>query len=85
MATTQKAKVAILSELWINYRNDEEFKDFIEYNDIGLPLCYLLDKNIVEPTTIATNFINETFDLLLAALEIEEDLGYESLDSLFDN
>jgi hypothetical protein len=27
----------ILADLWINYKYDDEFEDFIEYNDLGLP------------------------------------------------
>lgn len=74
-------KAVILSELWVNYRNDEEFQDFVEYNDIGLPLAYAIANNIVESTEIAKNFIEETFALLLTGLEVE-DTGFESLDEL---
>lgn len=74
-------KVSILADLWINYRSDAEFEDFLEYNDIGLPLAYLLDNEIVKPTESAERFIEETFDLLLAGLEIE-DTGFEYLDDL---
>ena len=35
-------KAGVLAELWINYRDDEDFTDFIEYNDIGLPLAYFV-------------------------------------------
>lgn len=80
--TPYSTKVDILADLWLNYRNDEEFIDFIEYNDIGLPLAYAISNGIVEGTPIAEAFINETFALFLAALEIDEDLGYESLDDL---
>lgn len=74
-------KVAILADLWLNYKQDEEFADFVEYNDIGLPLSYVVNEGIVETTELATRFIEETFDLLLAGLEIE-DTGFTSLDEL---
>lgn len=74
-------RVAILAQLWMEYRDDPDFVDFIEYNDIGLPLAYLLDSKIVETTTMAEAFINETFDLLLAGLEVEDE-GFEDLDEL---
>lgn len=82
MTTTFEDKTSILAELWFEYSKEDEFKDFCEYNDIGLPLAYVLSNNIVESTTVAEAFINETFDLFLAALEIE-DTGYESLDEMF--
>lgn len=73
----------ILAELWMDYRGDVEFQDFIEYNDLGLPLAYAISEGIVEKTDIASNFINEAFDILLAALGVE-DTGFESLEDMLD-
>jgi hypothetical protein len=81
--TAFTSKCNILSELWMDYRQDDQFKDFIEYNDMGLPLAYFLSQGIVEKTDISVNFINETFDILLAALNIE-DSGFETLDEVLD-
>lgn len=74
-------KCNILSDLWLNYKDDPEFEDFIEYNDIGLPLAFCITHEIVAPTEIAKGYINEAFDLLLEALRAE-DTGYTSLDEL---
>lgn len=82
METTYANKCAILADLWMNYRGDEEFQDFIEYNDLGLPLSYAIDSEIVKSTEMAQRFIEEAFSLLLAGLEIEEDAGYETLDDI---
>lgn len=79
--TPFSSRANILAELWLNYRDDPEFIDFVEYNDIGLPLAYMLDNKIVEPTAMAEQFINETFDLFLKGLGAE-DTGFESLDEL---
>ena len=79
--TPYSNRLNILSELWLSYRNEEEFKDFIEYNDLGLPLAYAIDNAIVESTEIAERFVNETFDILLAGLNVEDN-GYDSLDDL---
>lgn len=79
--TTYSDKVSILADLWLNYRSDEDFLDFVEYNDMGLPLAYAIDNEIVESTDQAKKFIDETFDLLLTVLEVE-DTGFESLDDL---
>ncbi len=65
----------------MNYRDDEELKDFIEYNDLGLPLAYFLMNEIVLPTDQSQIYINETYDLLIAALTVE-DKEWESLDEL---
>jgi hypothetical protein len=83
METTFDNKVAILSQLWLDYRDDEEFTDFIEYNDLGLPLAYAISTNIVKSTPTAEKFINETFDLLLAGLDVE-DTGFETLEDVLE-
>ena len=79
--TTYENKLNILSELWMNYRDEPEFVDFIEYNDLGLPMAYCLQAGIVKTTDMADKFINETFELLLAGLGAE-DQGFESLDEI---
>jgi len=82
MNTTFENKAEILADLWLNYKSDEAFEDFIEYNDLGLPLAYAFANQIVAKTDKLEKFIDETFDLLLSALEVEEDTGFESLDEL---
>ena len=81
--TTFSKKVAILADLWIGYGEDESFEDFFAYNDLGLPLAYALDNDIVVANEKTNSFIEETFALLLAGLE-QEDTGFESLNDLLD-
>ena len=81
MTTEFESRCQILCDLWLNYKKDEEFADFIAYNDLGLPLAYAITEGIVEKTELAENFINETFDLLLAGLDIEDE-GFEDLDEI---
>jgi hypothetical protein len=78
---TFENKISILAELWMNYRDDEELQDFVEYNDLGLPLSYFLMNEIVLPTDQAEIYINETYDLLIASLTVE-DKRWESLDEM---
>ena len=80
--TTIESKEIILAELWMTYRNDENFQEFISYNDLGLPLAYALSTNIVKRTEKSNKFIDETFALLLGSLEIE-DTGFDVLDEVF--
>jgi hypothetical protein len=74
-------KCEILGELWLQYRQDEELEDFLEYNDLGLPIAYAIANDIVKSTDMAKSFVEETFDLLLASLKVE-DTGWENLDDL---
>ncbi|NBU99934.1 MAG: hypothetical protein EBS31_00465 [Burkholderiaceae bacterium] len=78
-ATPFRNKAEILAELWMDYRDDDGFKDFIEYNDLGLPIAYAVANGIVESNKLVEQFIDESFRLLLTGLGIEEDLGFETL------
>ena len=83
MLTTFSNKCSILAELWLGYRDDEAFADFIEYNDIGLPLAYLIANGLVESSETGNEFVEEAWGLFLNALAIE-DSGFESLDEMFE-
>jgi hypothetical protein len=78
---TFENKITILAELWMNYRDDEDLQDFVEYNDLGLPLAYFLMNEIVMPTSQSELYINETYDLFIASLQVA-DKEWESLDEL---
>ena len=74
-------KCEILGELWLSYRSEENLEDFLEYNDLGLPIAYAIANDIVKSTDLAKAFVEETFDLLLASVNIE-DTGWDNLDDL---
>lgn len=79
--TTFENKCVILSELWMGYRADKKFQDFVDYNDIGLPLAFLIDEELVRAEPQAKVMVEETFELLIAAVGVE-DTGFDSLDEL---
>ncbi len=80
--TDFQSKASILAELWMNYREDTNFADFFSYNDLGLPLAYLVNAGVVKSTEMSNRFIEETFALLLASLEVEDE-GFSDLDDIF--
>ena len=84
MAMDFSNKVTILSDLWINYRDQDEFNDFIEYNDLGLPLAYLVNTELAAVTDGGKIYLEETFNLLCAALELDLDGEYNSLIEMFN-
>ena len=72
--TSFSDKCGLLGELWVNYKEDKEFKEFISYNDLGLPLAYMVAEGLVSETTpLGDQYIDETFALFIAALEISEE------------
>lgn len=82
IALNAKDKCNILNQMWSQYRHDEEFEDFFSYNDLGLPIAVLVAEDIMPLTPRAEIYLNETWDLLIAGLEIE-DKDYESLEAMF--
>lgn len=81
--TDFKTICSILSELWSNYKQDKDLKDFIEYNDLGLPLAFLIDADMVEPSDLAKGYVVETWQIFLSALGLEDDIEWKSLDQIF--
>lgn len=81
MTTPIETRANILGDFWIEYKDNPQFKDFNQYNDLGLPLAYAISAGIVESSKLASGFVNETFELLLEAMGIEDE-GFDSLDDL---
>lgn len=80
--TSYEIRVSILSELIQKYRQDPILKEFIELEDLGLPLAYLISTGVVETTEKAQKFLDDSFEGLLQFLEIPEDEGFKDLDDL---
>lgn len=69
---TFETKCDILGQFWFEFRDDEKLKDFIEYNDIGLPLAWFISTGVVTSTAMAEGYVDETFNLFISALEVSE-------------
>ena len=84
--TTFEKRCEILADLWLNYRDEDGFEDFMEYNDISLPLAYILHKELAEEMSngITRDFIDETWSMLLSSLGLK-DTGFDNLQSLFSS
>jgi len=72
----------VLGSLYANYKEEEEFKDFIDFNDLGLPLAYFVSEGLCEVSDDGARYITETWQLFLASMELQ-DTGWDSLDQLF--
>lgn len=75
MTTTFEQKCLILSDFWLECKTSEEYKDFIEYNDLGLPLAYCVANNLIriKHSDIPAKLIEETFESLLAEFELKDE------------
>lgn len=82
-------KTGILGQLWIDYREDENFSLFMEYNDIGLPLSYVVAEGLVPALTdLGEDYVDETLEMFFKLLEISEQevdmLDKINLDTVLD-
>ena len=76
----------ILGELYENYKEAKDFKAFIEYNDLGLPLAYLIAQGlVVEVSDDGKRYIFDTFEMFLESIKLSEDDIIEgmTLDEVF--
>lgn len=79
--TNIETQISILGDFYINYKDDKQLKDFLDFNDLGLPLAYLTSEGLCQPTEMAIIYIQETFNMLLATLGLE-DIGFDGLEHL---
>ena len=71
----------ILGDLYSNYKDDEQFQEFVEYNDLGLPLAYFAKDGLCNTTDEGTRYVMETWELFLDSLGTD-DTGFTDLNSL---
>jgi hypothetical protein len=78
-----KSKCEILGTFWYQFKEDEDLKAFISYNDVGLPLAWFIATGVVEPRSTSEEYVNETFAMFLDAMEVTEEdvLEVDNLDS----
>lgn len=79
--TSFENKCQILGDFYVAYKEDEDYADYFRYNDLGLVLAYAISSGTVESTPKAKTFIKESWGLLLAILELDDE-GYEELDDI---
>ena len=72
----------ILGTLYANFKEDTDLKDFIDFNDLGLPLAYFVSESLAEVSDDGARYITETWQLFLASMDLEDD-DWNSLDEMF--
>lgn len=72
-------KAGVIGQLWIEFRNDEDFEAFMAYNDLGCPMAYMVAEGLIkELSPVGEEMINETFKMFIELLEVTE----EEIDSV---
>ena len=64
----------ILGELHFTYGDSKEFKSFVEFNDLGLPLAFLTREGlVVELSNDGRRYVVDTFDMFIESLKVDPD------------
>ena len=82
--TSFEDKCDILGDIWMTYRTQTEFADYLAYNDVGLPLAWATSEAIAQPTDSGRSIIEESFAMFLEILGLE-DTGFDTLDDILGN
>lgn len=76
--TSYEHKVQILGKFWLQCRSDNDLQEFLDENDLGLPVAYALSTGMVEGGAEAKELIEESFERVLESMGIE-DRGFSTL------
>jgi hypothetical protein len=80
--TDFETRCQILAHIYGYRRNEANWFNFCQYNNVALPLAYLISARVVTDwSPEGTTAINETFTMLLQSFNLE-DTGYTSLDDI---
>ena len=64
----------ILGQLYEGYKEEKDFKAFIEFNDLGLPLAYLTSQGLVmQVSDDGKRYIDESFEMFLQSIKLTPD------------
>jgi hypothetical protein len=72
-------KTGVIGQLWIEFRGDEDFEVFMDYNDLGCPMAYMVAEGLIKDLTpVGEEMIEETFKMFLELINVTE----EEIDSV---
>ena len=87
--TTFSSKCRILGDFWLDYRedakSDENWQEFFEWADIGLPLAFHVDRGYVDnPSSLGIEMIENTWNVFCEMCSVDPDGDYINLVDVFD-
>ena len=84
MSTPFTKRLSILSDLYVHYRESDSFKEFAEYNDLGLPLSHVCAVGLAEIKPEGKNYIWDTYILFAKTMGLDPDDEFENIDEMID-
>ena len=77
-----RTKAEILVQFTQDYFNSDEYDDFFDYNDLGIPMSIAITQDMVILTDSGEELLEETWKELCLLFNANPDADYESIDDL---
>ncbi|MCB0919260.1 MAG: hypothetical protein KDC39_11920 [Actinobacteria bacterium] len=72
-------KERVVGQAWFAVKNEESWKEVVNYCDLGMPLAYAAQSGLVgELGDSAKGFIEEAYGILLESVELPADSEFAS-------
>ena len=84
MVTSYSTKYDILAEVYLEASWNEQLDEFRITNDIGLPLAYMISKEISTASFKGELFIEETWHKLCDSLGVDQSKSYKDANELLE-
>lgn len=78
------SKTKILADLWVVTEHQESWDKFRQWANIGLPLALAVEAEMVTLTERGQEIIDQTYNMLLAVMELDEADEYKDLQAIFN-
>jgi hypothetical protein len=83
-----KTKAQIIVDFAYRFTDsdNEDFQDFLDYNDLGIPLAVAITNDLCEINDKGMKVFEETYTLLLVELKVPDIYkDYEELDEILED
>lgn len=86
--TTFSDKCRILGDFWLDYREDakrdENWQEFFDFADMGLPLAFLTDRGYAVITDEGKEVVEEAWFVFCEVCGVDADEAYITVSDVFD-
>ena len=77
-------KAKVVAECWMITRKSDDWKQLIEFGDIGFPLAWAHTNEAATLGDRGKEFVIQVYDLIVATLMIDASKVYEDFEAMLD-
>jgi len=82
--TNLETKIAILADFYLYYAQEEEYADWAEAHDLGLPLSILVEQKYATATPAGVEWIISDYNDLCEELGIDKHGDYTTIEQMLE-